>query len=156
MNSLVIYASHKGNTRRVAERITAVLAQSGSAQVCSTDEAPDPIPAEIDLVVIGGPTEGHGMTPEVVTLLDRLERQGVRGRRMAAFDTRLWWPRFLSGSAGDSIAERLRAAGAELSGPVGSFIVTMKPELQPGELERAADWATTLAASLREAVPAGR
>lgn len=156
MNSLVIYASHKGNTRRVAERITAILAESGSAQMYSTDEAPDPIPAEVDLVVIGGPTEGHGMTPEIVALLERIERQGVRGRRMAAFDTRLWWPRFLSGSAGDSIAQRLRAAGAELVGPVGSFIVTMKPELQPGELERAATWAAALAETLREAVPAGR
>jgi hypothetical protein len=59
----------------------------------------------------------------------------------AAFDTRLNWPHFVSGSAADAIARRLEMAGAEVLRPQGSFLVTMKPELRPGELARASDWA---------------
>jgi hypothetical protein len=58
----------------------------------------------------------------------------------AAFDTRLNWPRFASGSAADAIARRLEMVGAEVLRPQGSFLVTMKPELRPGELARASDW----------------
>jgi hypothetical protein len=51
----------------------------------------------------------------------------------------------LSGSAGDRIAARLRAGGVRVVGPVGSFIVSMAPELKPGELDRAATWAAEVA-----------
>jgi hypothetical protein len=47
----------------------------------------------------------------------------------------------VSGSAADAIARRLEMAGAEVLRPQGSFLVTMKPELRPGELARASDWA---------------
>lgn len=148
MNSLVAYCSHKGNTRQVAERIADTLGKHGHVQVLGADEVPAALPADVDLLVIGGPTEGHGMTPEIVALLERLGPQQLRGRRTAAFDTRIKWPRILSGSAGDRIAAHLRAAGAEIMGPVGSFLVTTKPELEPGELDRAAAWASDLAARL--------
>jgi hypothetical protein len=55
------------------------------------------------------------------------------------------------------IAARLRAAGARLVVPQESFIVSMKPRLEPGELERAPAWAATLVAAttLAEPVTAG-
>jgi flavodoxin len=145
MNSLVIYCSHKGNTEKVARRIADALQARGRSQVMRTDEVPATIPPDVDLVFIGGPTEGHGMTPEMIDLLDRLDRASLRGRAAAAFDTRVDWPRMLSGSAGDRIAARLRAGGVRVVGPVGSFIVSMAPELKPGELDRAATWAAEVA-----------
>lgn len=145
MKSLVVYVTHKGNTRKVAEAIGDVLRQHGAAEVLPVDEAPLDLGADVDLLVVGGPTEGHGMTPEQRAYLDGLDAATLRGRAAAAFDTRINWPRLLSGSAADGIARRLRQFGARVVEPVGSFIVNTEPELQSGELERAREWAAAIA-----------
>jgi flavodoxin len=150
MKSLVVYVTHKGNTRAVAEAIGDVLRQHGAAEVLPVDAAPSVLGADVDLLVVGGPTEGHGMTPEQRAHLDRLDATTVRGRAAAAFDTRINWPRLLSGSAADGIARRLREIGARVIEPVGSFIVNTEPALLSGELERAREWAAAIA---QEAVP---
>jgi len=147
MRSVVICASRSGNTRRVAERIAQVLAERGVVELFEVDEAPARLP-DADIVFIGGPTEGHGATPPMVKLLDRLSSESVAGRSFAVFDTRLAWPRVLSGSAADGIARRLRAAGARTVVAPESFIVSTKPELHPGELERAGKWAADVADGL--------
>lgn len=144
MNSFVIYASHTGNTRKVAETIADVLAGHGSVDLSHAEETAA-LPEDLDLLVVGGPTEGHGPTPEVRDLLTRLAAEVPAKLRAAAFDTRLGWPKWLSGSAASAIAERLREAGATLVAEPESFIVSTKPELQPGELDRARSWAESLA-----------
>ena len=88
------------------------------------------------------------MTPDMRSYLDRLDAASVRARPVAAFDTRVNWPRLLSGSAASGIAKRLEAAGARLVAPEGSFIVDTQPDLLPGELDRARAWAESLAASV--------
>jgi hypothetical protein len=90
----------------------------------------------------------------MVEFLDRLAPESIAGRKTAVFDTRLAWPRILSGSAADAIAQRLGALGAVIVGSPGSFIVTMKPELKDGELERAATWAREVSAAAAGRVPA--
>jgi flavodoxin len=147
MNTVIVYASRTGNTQKVAEAIADGLSSLGAVRTTSTDEA-DPTSFRPDeLLVIGGPTEGHGMNEPMVAFLDKLFSVGVAERPVAVFDTRLWWPRWMSGSAADKIAERLEHGGAELVLPPESFIVTMKPVLQPGELERARAWGAELAAA---------
>ena len=89
----------------------------------------------------------------MVAFLDRLDAGSIAGRTTAVFDTRLAWPRALSGSAAAAIAKRAHAAGAVLIGDQGSFIVTMKPELKPGELERAVEWARDISARVQEGMP---
>lgn len=147
LKTLVVYASRKGNTRRVAEQIGRTLADHGPVELFEVANAPSRLPAA-DILFIGGPTEGHSASPSMVEYLDRLGAESIAGRTAAVFDTRLAWPQFLSGSAGEAIAQRLRAAGAVLVGAPESFIVTMKPELKPGELERAARWARHISASI--------
>jgi flavodoxin len=153
VKSLVVYVTHKGDTRRVADEIGEVLGKHGPAEVIPADEAPPVIGPDVDLLVVGGPTEGHGMTPEQRAYLDRLVGESIRGRRVAAFDTRLKWPRLLSGSAADAAAERLANLGARVVEPHGSFLVSTAPELLPGELDRARDWAANIARDV-VAVPA--
>jgi len=148
VKSLVVYVSHKGNTQRVAETIADELRLKGAAEVIPVEEAPSAMEADVDLLVIGGPTEGHGMTPEMSNYLDRLDPASLRARPVAAFDTRINWPRLLSGSAAAGIAKRLEAAGARVIEPQGSFIVNTEPALLPGELERARAWGESLAASV--------
>ena len=154
MNSLVIYASRTGNTQRVAEAIADGLRPAGSVQVVSADSVEGTIPEGTDLVVIGGPTEAHGMTPPMVDLLDGLAPDALDGIAVAAFDTRLRWPLLLSGSAAARIAARLRHLAARLIAPEESFFVSRQPLLEEGELERARYWGSMLTRLVRGGAPA--
>jgi flavodoxin len=144
MKSLVIYASTSGNTKRIAESIADALRRRGSVELMSADDAPTVVPAA-DLIVIGGPTERHTLTEPMAHFLDRLAPESVRGTATAVFDTRLRWPLLLSGSAAIEIAKRLRATAARVVAGPESFIVNMKPELEVGEIDRAAAWASRVA-----------
>lgn len=157
MKSMVIYGSRHGNTERIAASIAAGLRQYGQVQLLEVGAASAVIPDEIDLVVIGGPTEGHSATPAVVAYVDRIGAGGLNGKRAATFDTRLRWPRWLSGSAAADIAARLRLAGAELIGEPASFFVAGKvPVLEAGEVERSEAWASALVGPAETATSAGR
>lgn len=109
MKAQVVYNSHKGNTRRVAETIGETLRNHGEVEVLDVADAPNPPPEDLTLLVVGGPTEEHGITPEIRDYLERMNLHWSMPRATAAFDTRLDWPRFLSGSAADQIANRLAA-----------------------------------------------
>lgn len=150
MKVLVIYGSRHGNTQRVAEAIGGGMGTLGSVQLVDVDAA---TPAEIgaaDLIVVGGPTEAHGMTEPLKLLFTGVHAEAMKGKAAAAFDTRLDWPAWLSGSAAAGIEARLRHAGARLVASPASFIVKGKePALEPGELARATQWGLAVA---REAV----
>jgi flavodoxin len=144
MHSLVIYATTSGNTRLVAESIAEALSARGPVDLHAVGDLGAALP-DADLVVIGGPTEGHAMTRPMTSMLDRMPATAWQGRAVAAFDTRLRWPRFLSGSAAVDIAARLASAGARVVAEPESFMVSMQPRLEPGERERAATWALRVA-----------
>lgn len=154
MKSVVIYASRSGNTNRVADHIATTLRASGEAELYEVSDAPTDLSA-MDLIVLGGPTEAHGVTPPMTEYLEQLDAELIKGKLVAAFDTRLAWPRFLSGSAAEGIARHMRSLGATLIVPPESFIVTSKPELQPGELERAENWANEVLAKVASTSAAG-
>lgn len=161
MNSMVIYGSRYGNTQKIAEAIADALRSRGAVQVLPADDAPARVPAGIDLVVVGGPTEGHGMTEPVTRFFEQLGPGALVGTAAAAFDTRLRWPRWLSGSAGAGITQRLRGAGARVIAPEESFFVKgasgargTPPAIEPGELEHATAWAVALADKAAPRAPA--
>lgn len=163
MDSVVIFASRHGNTRKVAEAVAGELRSHGTVQLMPAEEAPAALPERPDLVVVGGPTEAHRMTGPVALFLNRLESGRLDGVAAAAFDTRVRMPRWVSGSAGAGIARGLKRAGARLMTAEESFFVkgvnpknTDAPVLEAGELERAAAWAASLAARLESKVPAAR
>ena len=145
MRALIYCASRSGNTRAIAEAIAEGLRPHATVTVRPIDGARPDVPVDADLVVIGGPTEGHGMTPAVLEFLEAIPADALADRATAAFDTRLDWPRWASGSAGAGITKRLRLLGARTLARPASFLVSMKPELLPGELERARAWGVELA-----------
>jgi len=151
MKALVVYDSQFGNTRWIAQAAGDALAGAAEVQVVPVAEAA-PLPEALDLLVVGGPTQGHGASPGMKALLDSIGRGSLEGVPAAAFDTRFRMPRWLSGSAAGVIARRLRTAGARLVASPESFFVARAKEgpLLPGELERAGAWAR----AILEAVPA--
>lgn len=148
MKSLVIYTTRGGNTKAIAAAIAETMRGRGGVELFDADLAPTPLP-ESDLLFIGGPTERHKLTPPMGRFLDRLAPGSLEGKAIAAFDTRARWPRFLSGSAADDIAKRLRAADGHIVTQAESFFIRVDHELgyllEPGELSRAAAWAAEVA-----------
>ena|SRR5215204_4922092 len=141
MRALVIYDSLYGNTAHIAQAIGGAL----SAEVHPITEV-NTIPAKLDLLVIGGPTQGHGIDQPLKDFLSELPGESFEGVAVAAFDTRLHWPEFLSGSAAKEIAKRLKENGAHLVAAPESFFVDGKEgPLSAGELDRATQWAGQLA-----------
>jgi flavodoxin len=158
MKSLVIYTTRSGNTKAIAEAIAETMRARGDVEVFDADRAPIPLP-ESDLIFIGGPTERHRLTPSIGRFLDRLAPGSLQGKATAAFDTRAQWPRFLSGSAADDIATRLRAADAHTVVQPESFFIRLDHDLgyllEPGELTRAATWAAEVADEVNVEVAVG-
>ena len=153
MNSLIVYGSRHGNTHKVAEAMAFELGKHGVVQLVAAEDARKVLPGQLDLIVVGGPTEAHGVTEPIAQFFDRIGTGAMVGKAAAAFDTRLRWPEWLSGSAAVGIAQRLQHARANVLSPQVSFFVSGKlPVLDPGELERAAAWAASLAARL-ESIP---
>jgi len=165
MRSIVVYESWFGNTKRIAEEIAEVLAAEGEADLVSVG---DPMPAleHVDLLVVGAPTHVHGLS-STRSRRGAVEQGGGGGEvgtgarnwiealpfigspSVAVFDTRAHKPVLLVGSAAQGMARRLRRRGYRLVLEPESFFVTGTPgPLEDGELERAAQWAKTVAERL--------
>lgn len=151
MNSVVVYGSRSGNTRKIAEAVAGALEEFGPVRLVPAEDASATVWDHCDLLVVGGPTEGRHATPPVRAFFDRLPAHALRGLDAAAFDTRLDWPRLATGSAASEIRRRLIDAGANMAVPAESFKVCSRPQLRHGELERAPIWARGLAAACHRA-----
>jgi flavodoxin len=152
MNGLIVYESMFGNTQRVAEAIGAALREQVPVDVQAIGEL-DQLPPDLDLLVVGGPTYAHGVEAAMKAFLDRLPAGSLEGVMAAAFDTRIDWPKLLSGAASKGIAQRLTAKGARLIAEPESFRVADKDgPLVEGEEARAIAWGRTLAALVAQLV----
>lgn len=159
MNSVVIYGSRHGNTRKIAEAIASGLQSRGTVRLMHAEDAPTVLPERTDLLVVGGPTEAHRMSEPVARFFDRVAQGALSGKAAAGFETRLRWPLWLSGSAGAGITARLHKSGARVISPEASFLVIRGgatggklPVLMPGELERAKAWGASLAEKAEQAI----
>ena len=156
MNSLIVFDSKYGNTEKLARAIFERLAAVGEARIVSVGEATDALAQRPELMVVGGPTQRHGASPDMRAFLGSLPRRSLVGVRSAAFDTRYNMNASLSGSAARRVAQALRRAGCSAAVRPESFFVTRdapaagekRPpeavELESGELERARAWADAL------------
>jgi hypothetical protein len=162
MNPVVVYESHWGNTKAVAEAVAEGLGHG--ARALTTDEAVGAVLDGVDLIVCGAPVIAFSlaragtrhqiaadtkapMPPDVShplmrDWLDTLPRGVGRG---AAFETRIWWsPRGATGT----IESKLRKAGYAPIARGERFVVSGGyGPLREGELERARAWGSQLAAA---------
>jgi len=144
MNALVLYDSRYGNTERIAEAIALAVQEAMPTRLASVEDVADCDEAlhDVDLLVIGGPTQKHGMSDPLKGTLSCLGEHSLEGIRVAVFDTRIHGARIVTGSAAVRLGRVLRRRGAWLVVPAASFIVdgTTGP-LHAGELEHAREWA---------------
>jgi flavodoxin len=142
MNVHVLGDSEYGNTWKLATDMAAALKPyAEDVTALKAVEAAGLKLLGYDLLVVGGPTQGHGVSPRMKTLLDAVPRDSLRGVLALAFDTRLHMMKLLTGSAAEGIAKRLQGLGAYLLLPPESFIVARgEGPLEAGEVERAVAW----------------
>lgn len=162
MNTLVVTESMWGNTRSVAEAIASGL--PGEVSVIDVGEAPSTIPADVELLVIGGPTHAFSMT-RITTRQDAVkqgaepghEATGIRewlggltasdDLEVATFDTRVTKVRKVPGSAAKAASRVVRRRHLGKVIDTESFFVIDSPgPLDEGELDRAEEWGRALGA----------
>jgi flavodoxin len=145
MESLVVYDSKFGNTKKVAEAIADGLAGHGPVRLLGLDKLPPQNLGPVDLLFIGGPTQAHAMTARMRQFVDTLSAGPANGMAVASFDTRLRMPAVISGSAAKTIARKLRRGGVRIfAAPESFFVRGSPPQLEEGETERAANWAKSV------------
>lgn len=161
MRAFVIYDSWYGNTEAIARAIAGSLREQCAVHL---QKAGVTQPADIadDLLIVGGPTQKHRMSPAMSDFLDRLPRRSLRAVRAASFDTRYRLSRWLAGSAAFEISRSLKHAGAVMIDEPQSFFIAMdrppegtkrrheQEQLEPGEIERARKWAAELYARVAQ------
>jgi hypothetical protein len=164
--TLVVYESILGNTEQVARAVAEGLGHTQDVTLTEVGAAPDAVPPDLDLLVVGGPTHAFGLT-RVETRREAAEEatgpvpSAGRGLRewlealapgtvpMATFDTRIS-PKF-PGSAAKKAHKRLRRKGFRGYDEPMSFIVHGKPsQLADGEVDRARRWGEALGTHLVE------
>jgi hypothetical protein len=178
MKAVVIYESMYGNTHQIANAIGEGLHSVAEVVVVPVGDADAELVKSADVVVVGGPTHGHGMShvatrqgavaaaekPGSDLVLDPdADDPGLREwfaslghvfTNAAAFDTRFDLPAAITGRASKGIARKLRHHGATLIAEPESFFVKKDNHLEPHEAARARDWGAQLARSLEGSINA--
>jgi flavodoxin len=157
MNILIVYDTVHGNTERLAQGMAGALAPVASVRLEKAAGLARIDAAGVDLLIVGGPTHRQRISAPLAALLEASGRGAFQGLRAAAFDTRYRMPAWLSGSAARRIARQLKKRGGRLIAPPESFFMERDAppkgqkrrheleRLEPGEVERAAQWAVALA-----------
>ncbi|MCD9153528.1 flavodoxin family protein [Aeromicrobium duanguangcaii] len=160
MSALVIYESWWGNTRAIAEAVAEGLGPD--VPVVDVIAAPAPLPPELELLVLGGPTHAFSMSRDA-TRKDAVEHgappghitRGIRewlddqeGRDdidVATFDTRVAKVRRLPGSAAKAAARSVKRHHlGRLIDEESFYVEDREGPLLDGELERARDWGASI------------
>ncbi len=158
MKAFVIYDSAFGNTAQVAQAIGDALGSQDEVAVRQVSNVQPEQLTDVDLLIVGSPTQGFRPTEPITDFLKRTAAQGLQGTKVAAFDTRISTSdikspifRFIvnaGGYAAKPIAKRLTQGGGELLMPAEGFYVEGKEgPLKEGELERAVGWAKQIVAA---------
>jgi hypothetical protein len=166
----VLVESMFGNTQAVGAAVVRGLALEGfDAQVVEVLDAPDRLPDDLALLVLGAPTHAFSMS-RPSTRADAV-RQGAAPERartgmrdwlaachpgdrpppVAVFDTRASKVRRLPMAAGPAARRLAHAKGfAVLDRPAYFLVDDVQGPLASGELARAAAWGRRLGASCRD------
>jgi len=161
MHAVIVFETIWGNTEQIGREIAAGLG-GGTTDVVDAASAPEVLDADVDLLIVGGPTHAFSMTTERTR--ESAKQQGAehipaRGIRewiaalqsprraipVATFDTRVVSPR-LPGSAAKKAMKRLVGLGYRpIAKPETFGVHGYAGPVADGELERARRWGAELA-----------
>jgi len=158
MKVLIIYDSVFGNTEQIAQAIGNALGSQEDVGTFRVSNVKLEQLTGLELLIVGSPTRGFRPTEAITSFLKRISISGLKGVKVAVFDTRLSTSdiessavRFLvktGGYAAKPIADRLKKSGGDLiMPPEGFFVKGTEGPLKEGELERAVDWAKQIIAA---------
>lgn len=160
MRAMVVYDSAFGNTEKVAQAIGQALGSSEDAEVVRVGNVSPGQMAGLTLLIVGSPTQKFRPLGTIAGFLKGIPNGELKGVKVAAFDTRMTESnvekvRILAffvkifGYAAKPIADRLVKKGGDLAAPPeGFYVADTEGPLLEGELERAADWARRIVATL--------
>lgn len=160
MNTLVIYDSVYGNTEKIAQAIGRELASHHAVTTLLASEVTPQELAGVELLIVGAPTQRFRPTPAVNNFLKSIPKDGLKGVKVAAFDTRFKMEeqnnRFLLfmvkifGYAAEPISEQLqKKGGTVIAVPAGYIVNDIEGPLREGELERSKNWAREIITACR-------
>jgi flavodoxin len=156
MNALLLFDTVYGNTEKIAQAIAEGLQPAVHVRFTRADQIARLDAEGNDLLIVGGPTHRQRMSKTLRTVLEATPHGTLKGVKVAAFDTRYRMSAWLSGSAARDIAGYLRKLGGQLVAPPESFFMErdvpprgekrrhQMEQLEPGELERTAQWAAEI------------
>ena len=175
MRALVVYESSFGNTGQVAKAVwEGIFRRLQDVALLEVSAAPRRLPPELELRVVGAPTQAFGMS-RPRTREDALRTAGAepgtptigvrewlreleppeRPVHAATFDTRIHTPH-VPGSAAVGAWRVLRRDGYQVSAEAESFwVLGIRGPLRDGELDRARSWGVSLASLLLGDHPIG-
>lgn len=151
MKIIIIYDSVFGNTGKIAQAVYTSITEQSNIYICKPSEIKYEQLYDIDLLIVGSPTNGFRPTPSIIGFLKNIPNNCLEGTYVAAFDTRFSisdlnssFVKFIvktGGYASKSIASQLVKKGGQLIiSPEGFLVKTDKGPLLAGELERASKW----------------
>ncbi len=148
MKALVVFDSLYGNTESVSRAVAAALPSSPAAKALRPAEVKPSDWTGLGLLVVGSPVQGGRPTPAIQAFLDGIPADGLKGIRVAAFDTRSRNAiARLFPTAAERILKSLEAKGGTKAGePQGFWVKGKEGPLLEGERERAAAWTRMLGA----------
>ena len=92
MNTLIIYDSLYGNTKKIAETLAATCRSYGEVRLEAAEGLQGIEFKNADMVFVGGPTHNQNLSPKMKTLLANTAKRSLQGVKAAAFDTRYEMP----------------------------------------------------------------
>lgn len=151
MKVLVVYdsVSPMRLTEKVAQAISGTLREAGvEVDARYVKDVDASTLKEYDCVLVGAPTMAFRPSPDITKFLNGLSGD-FAGKMGAAFDTQLQWR--LSGNAAKGIEDKLKKLGFKtVTAPLVAYVEGKQNDmrLKEGELEKAKNWAKTVAEAL--------
>ena len=145
--AIIIYDTKFGNTEKIAKSLASGMNEQGIEVDCvKVEDVQINKLTEYNLLAIGGPTHGFGMSKPIKEFIEKLEHVDLQDKNAFAFDTknssRFW------GSAAKGIEKRLKRLGLNIVKPAASAIVKgLKGPLQDGMDEKFKQIGAELASS---------
>jgi flavodoxin I len=155
MKVFIVYDSFFGNTEKIAQAIGKGIGPQVEVKLFRIADIQLESLVGVNVFIVGSPTRNFRPTPALRDFLKSIPDNGLKGVRVAAFDTGIA-PQDLKnrvsalfiklfGYAAKPIADLLQKKGGEqILPPQGFYVKVVEGPLKAGELERAEQWGKQL------------